>query len=205
LAKNSESDNTSSKNNTSSKKIKDKRDKGLFDHPLFNAVKEFPVEEEVEQKPNTEESQIKEVKKEENNQEFPIINRLEFHGVFKYFKEKKDKIIKIIAAFIGFLLIIVGVILLNSSMSRVIDNVVFGERAMFSVFLILIGIMILVAIFARKYLNNTFLNKIQTELEVEEGKSKEVEEGKSRKSKEKKSKSKDEASTEKDRSIDEKD
>jgi hypothetical protein len=183
LAKDSES------NNTSSKKIKAKKNKGLFDNPLVNAVKEFPLGEDIKQKPDAEKSPVKADKKEEDHNEPSITSQLDNHDVFKYFKEKKDKIIKFVAAFIGLLLIIIGIILISSSMSRIVDNVVFGERAMFSVFLILIGVLILAAVFARKYLNDTLLKNIHTELEVEEEKSK---------------KSKNEASTEKDRMTDKK-
>ncbi|HEX7468218.1 MAG TPA: hypothetical protein VF324_06505 [Methanobacterium sp.] len=179
----------SGSNNTSSKKIKTKKNKGLFDNPLFKAVKKFSLGEHVEQKPSTDKSPVKSVKDNENHHEVPGVSQLYDHDAFKYFKEKKDKIIQITAAFIGFLLIIVGIILISNSTSRVVDNVVFGEQAMFAVFLILIGVLILAAVFARKYLNDTFFKKIHTELEVEEEKSK---------------KSRDDASTEKDRMIDKK-
>ncbi len=86
-------------------------------------------------------------------------------------KTRKDRIIKGAAIFIGGLLILYGLILISVSVTRVADNVIFGEKAMLSTFLILLGVLIIVAAYAQRILNRTFLNKIHTELEVAEGRS----------------------------------
>ena len=64
-----------------------------------------------------------------------------------------------------------GWFLFPASVTKVADNVIFGEGATLSAFLILLGILIIVAAFAQSILNKTFLNKIHTELEVAEGRS----------------------------------
>ncbi len=89
----------------------------------------------------------------------------------KSLKTRKDRIIKGTAIFIGGLLILYGLILISASVTRVADNVIFGEKAMLSTFLILLGVLIIVAAYAQRILNRTFLNKIHTELEVAEGRS----------------------------------
>jgi hypothetical protein len=86
-------------------------------------------------------------------------------------KTKKDRIIKVFAILIGGMLILYGLVLISESVTKVADNVIFGEKAMLSTFLILLGVLIIVAAYAQRILNRTFLNKIHTELEVAEGKS----------------------------------
>jgi hypothetical protein len=86
-------------------------------------------------------------------------------------KTKKDRILKVAAILIGGILILYGLILISASVTKVADNVIFGEKAMLSTFLILLGVLIIVAAYAQRILNRTFLNKIHTELEVAEGKS----------------------------------
>ena len=49
------------------------------------------------------------------------------------------------------------------------DNVIFGEDATLYAFLVLLGILIIVAAFSQRILEKTSLNKIQSELEVDEG------------------------------------
>ncbi len=93
------------------------------------------------------------------------------HDSIDSLKNKKDKIIKAAAILIGGFLIVYGLILISASVTKVADNVIFGEGAILSAFLILLGILIIVAAFAQSILNKTFLNKIHTELEVAEGRS----------------------------------
>jgi hypothetical protein len=71
---------------------------------------------------------------------------------------------------IGDIFLLSGVILLFTGATRVVDNVIFGERAMFSSFLILIGIIILITVFGRRYWYDTVLKKLNIEMEMSEGK-----------------------------------
>ena len=100
---------------------------------------------------------------------------LQDHDVFQSLKTNKDKIKKILAVTCSILLIMVGIILISTSVTRVSDNVIFGERAMFAALLILIGFLILAGVFAGKLLQGTFIKKIQNELEITEGKTKKTE------------------------------
>ena len=65
-----------------------------------------------------------------------------------------------------------GLILLFTAATRVVDNVIFGERAMFSSFLILIGLLILITVFGRHYWHDTVLNKLNVEMDISDEKSK---------------------------------
>lgn len=94
--------------------------------------------------------------------------------ILKPLKKNKDKIIKILAVISSVVLILVGIILISNSVMRISDNVIFGERAMFSAFLILIGFLVLAVVFAGKFLQGTFLKKIQNELKITEGKTRET-------------------------------
>ena len=111
----------------------------------------------------------KNVKSEDHD--FNITDILSGHDSINSLKNKKDKIIKASALLIGGFLIVYGLILISTSVTKVADNVIFGEGATLSAFLILVGILIIVAAFAQSILNKTFLNKIHTELEVAEGRS----------------------------------
>jgi len=88
----------------------------------------------------------------------------------KRLKTKKNEIIKIIAILVGIILIVFGLIFSLGTVIQVSSNVIFGERAMFSAFLILLGFLILAAVFARRLLEVTFLKNIHNELEIAEGK-----------------------------------
>jgi hypothetical protein len=92
--------------------------------------------------------------------------------VTKFIRSEKTRIIRYAAAIVGGLLLLSGLILLFTAATRVVDNVIFGERAMFSSFLILIGLLILITVFGRRYWHDTVLNKLNVEMEISEGKSK---------------------------------
>ena len=56
--------------------------------------------------------------------------------------------------------------------TKVADNVIFGEDATADAFLILLGVLIIVAAFAQSIMDKTSLSKIGSELEVNEESSK---------------------------------
>lgn len=103
---------------------------------------------------------------------FPLKEHLMQYKSFRNLISKKTLIMEAAAIVIGAALIIYGVINSFVSVDKVADNVVFGERAMISVFFILIGVLLMAAAFARKLLSTSFLNKIHSELEVAEGRPK---------------------------------
>jgi hypothetical protein len=99
-----------------------------------------------------------------------FINNLKDHERVLSVREKKDSIIKVAASVISIILIIMGIIYSFGRTQEVASNVIFGERAMFSVFLILVGFLILAAVFASRLLEGKFLKNIRHDLEMVEGK-----------------------------------
>jgi hypothetical protein len=88
------------------------------------------------------------------------------HDFINFLKTNRDKIIKGSALVIGGFLILYGLVLVSASVTKVADNVIFGEDATADAFLILLGVLIIVAAFAQSILDKTSLSKIGSELEV---------------------------------------
>lgn len=105
---------------------------------------------------------------EKDSHEFHITESLMKFNLFRKFFSKRDRLIKTIGGVIGSIFVLAGVLHILGSAARVADNVIFGERAVVSAFLILIGVLILAASFANKLWRRTFLNNIQTELQEAE-------------------------------------
>lgn len=100
---------------------------------------------------------------------------INFHEVmdndlFNSIRSRKDQIVRYVALAIGVILIIYGIVLISASVTKVADNVIFGEGASFAAFSILLGFLIIVGAFSQKILNKTFLKNINSELEIAEGK-----------------------------------
>jgi hypothetical protein len=125
--------------------------------------------------PNSQDNKAQKTGEDADIHEFPELNFKD--GVMnlkvaKFILAEKTRIIRYTAAIIGGILLLSGTILLFTAATRVVDNVIFGERAMFSSFLILIGLLILITVFGRRYWHNTVLNKLNVEMEISEGKNK---------------------------------
>lgn len=130
--------------------------------------------------------------------EFHLSDEFMKFKIYKYLKSNKEQVIQITGGIIGFIFIIAGIFYIFGASARVADNVIYGERAVLSVFSILLGVLIIAGFFGRQLLAETFLKKINTELE-------EVEDPSSNnKSSDKKEKSFEEKEKQKD-NIDEKD
>lgn len=108
------------------------------------------------------------VKDEDNVYHIPI--QLE-HNFIKLIKTNRDKIIKGSALIVGGFLILYGLVLVSASVIKVADNVIFGEDATADAFLILLGVLIIVAVFAQSIMDKTSLSKIGSELEVNDERS----------------------------------
>jgi hypothetical protein len=114
----------------------------------------------------------------ENPEEDPTIymfKNFKEHEKLQALRKRKSTIIKITAITTSIILIIIGIIYSLTPDERVASNVIFGERAMFSVFLILVAFMILVAVFASKLLEGKYLKSIHQNLQMMEGKGKDEE------------------------------
>ncbi|MDI6724388.1 MAG: hypothetical protein QMD61_07040 [Methanobacterium sp.] len=77
----------------------------------------------------------------------------------------KNKLKIIIGIAAGSILILGGIFFMMGSVETVADNVIFGEKAVFSVFLILLGILIIASVLAQKFLNKSFFKGINKEIE----------------------------------------
>lgn len=99
-----------------------------------------------------------------------VMNGLKDYYALKFLKKKSDIIIRAITLVFGILLILYGVAFsFTGSSVQVASNVIFGDRAMFSALLVLIGSIIIATVFARKLREVTFLKTIYSELETFEG------------------------------------
>ncbi len=104
----------------------------------------------------------KHTENEDNQYHFPVT--LE-HDFVELIKTNRDKIIKGSALVVGGFLILYGLVLVSTSVTKVADNVIFGEDATADAFLMLLGVLIIVAAFAQSIMEKTSLNKIRSELE----------------------------------------
>ena len=105
------------------------------------------------------------------------------HKILDLFKSGRFTWVNLTILVTGILLIIFGVFVLSGSSEKVADNVVFGERAVLAVFIILVGIIIVSIAMAYKLLNKTFLDKLFKDIKVVENKSEDVDKSNSNVSK----------------------
>jgi len=121
-----------------------------------------------EKSPGNKEEKQKSDDNSSRSQEFHFSQELMKFKFYRKLRSNKEQAIQIAGGIIGAIFIIAGIGHLFGAAFRVADNVVFGERAMISAFLILIGVLILAGVFARPLLQRTFLENIHNELEVAE-------------------------------------
>lgn len=140
---------------------------------VVSSFKKFAMADELDETSSSKSDKKSDPKKNSKNEgNHSSLGEIFGHKTIESIKSKKDKIIKYCALLIGIFLIIYGLFLISGSVTRVADNVIFGEKAMLSTFLILLGFLIIVAAYAKTILNKTFLNKIHDQLEVAEGRNK---------------------------------
>lgn len=101
---------------------------------------------------------------------FHLIENFKAHEKVQLLSRRKAKIIKAVAITVSFVLIIIAIIYGLGPTEEVASNVIFGERAMFSVFLVLVAFLILAAVFAGRLLEGKYLKSIHQDLEIVEGK-----------------------------------
>ncbi|NYB51731.1 MAG: CvpA family protein [Methanobacteriaceae archaeon] len=122
---------------------------------------DFKENNEFEGKENEDKSQTE-------VHEFHFSQELMKFDIYRKLRSNKERVIKVTGGIIGTIFIIAGILYIMGAAFRVADNVIFGERAVLSAFLILVGVLILAGIFARSQLEGTFLKNIHSELEVAE-------------------------------------
>lgn len=97
--------------------------------------------------------------KEHDPHSFPLLSDILGQKRVERVKSKKSNLLVWVGIIIGFLFIVFGAVLIMGSPDRVADNVVFGEKEVFSVFLILIGALIIACSIAYKFLGKTFFQE----------------------------------------------
>jgi hypothetical protein len=128
-----------------------------------NSAKQKSIENSYENNSDNKDDSKGHMKNEDNVYHIPIL--LE-HNLITAIKTNRDKIIKGSALIVGGFLILYGLVLVSASVTKVADNVIFGEDATADAFLILLGVLIIVAAFAQSIMDKTSLSKISSELEV---------------------------------------
>lgn len=129
----------------------------------------YPPKEKVEKKDATK----TERETPEDREEDPalnIIDDIKSHKIAQWLQKRKEKIIKVGSITISVILIIIAIIYSLTPTEQVASNVVFGEGAMFSVFLVMVAFLILAAVFASRLLEGKYLKDIHKDLEIVEGK-----------------------------------
>lgn len=167
------------------KKQENKKDQGSSEDangkPKDDHSDSLPKQEKTEKEdgvPQTEkEDGVPHIKKEdsipqepEEDQAFYLIENFKEHETVQALRKRKNTIIKAVAIAVSVVLIIIGIIYAFSPTDQVASNVIFGERAMFSVFLIMVAFLILAAVFASRLLEGKYLKDIHQNLEIVEGK-----------------------------------
>ncbi len=158
------------KKNSDKEKSNEKIEK---EKSIFSSTKKFfkkldfgqIPEDKMESKDSKNSKSENQVPKHEDHA-FPLIEEFLSSDRFENIKSGKNKLITGIGLFIGVLFIIGGIILMFGSAEKVADNVVFGEKAVFSVFLILIGILIMAGVLAHRFLDKSFFKGINKEIEM---------------------------------------
>lgn len=100
---------------------------------------------------------------------FPMMGDFLKSDKLKNIKSGKSKLVMGIGVFVGSLFIGSGIFLMMGSPERVADNAEFGDMASFSVFLMLIGVILIAGVFAGKFLDKSFFKGINSEIESQDG------------------------------------
>jgi uncharacterized membrane protein (DUF485 family) len=123
---------------------------------------------------NIDPAKSSESKKEENKEISP--NQLPLIELFHQVEEKlsdfvssdRKKILQTAGFILAVALIIFGIVLLFGSADKVLDNVISGERAVTSAFLIIVGLLILAIVLAPRIVGKTSLDNLYREVQIVE-------------------------------------
>lgn len=137
--------------------------------PVKDKISTSPQKEKTEKKAATK-TEKKAPEDQEEEQALSIIEDIKSHEIAQWLRKRKEKVIKAVAITISAILIIIAIIYSLTPTEQVASNVVFGEGAMFSVFLVMVAFLILAAVFASRLLEGKYLKDIHKDLEIVEGK-----------------------------------
>jgi len=157
-----------SQNNTSNDKGEKRRFRDFLAGGDISPKSSAHVSSPSDQKPQGKRENKEKNIKDSESHEFHFSQELMKFNFYRKLRSNKEQAIRIGGAVIGTVFIIAGIVYLLGSTIRVADNVIFGERAVISAFLILMGVLIIAGIFASRLLEGSFLKSIHSELEVAE-------------------------------------
>lgn len=119
----------------------------------------------------TEDSKVVSTKNEEIPEKSKKSKKSELNGInerFNYYKtliqEDRKRFIALMCVGAGIVLILLGISLLFGNSEKVSDNVVFGERSVTSAFFIIVGLLIIAAVYAPKIIGKTSFDGIYQEM-----------------------------------------
>jgi multisubunit Na+/H+ antiporter MnhG subunit len=136
----------------------------------IESIKKNKIDEDSSENPKKQSSRNANNEDSEKTHDFHIMEAFIRFKFIRNLHSRKDNLLKIMGGIVGAIFIIAGVVYIYGSSIRVVDNVAFGERAVTSAFLVLIGILVIAAVFAHQLWRGTFLKSIQNQLQVAENK-----------------------------------
>lgn len=154
------------KDDSQTEKPKSKEKKGDKDS-IFDKLNFAPI---LENEINDKGADSKDPKLEEHHL-FPTMSELLGSERTKEIKTGKSKLLMVLGIIVGALFIIGGAVMMIGSPDRIADNVVFGEREVFSVFLILIGVLLIACSIAYRFLGKSFFKEIDSDIKSYDKKS----------------------------------
>ena len=150
---------------TKTEKKEDKKTSDKSRTSKFMDKLDFAQIHQYENEHNVKKEQESSKSEEDPDHLFPTLSEVLGPERINEIKSGKSKLLVGIGIIVGLLFVIFGGIMMIGSADRVADNVVFGEREVFSVFLILIGVLIMACTLAYKYFGKSFLKGIDKDIE----------------------------------------
>lgn len=155
------------------KKDDKQKSRGSRAHKFFDKLDFVQIDSDsegqgkkVDSKDSKDENDSKSGDKEKDSHTFKTMSNLLGPEKIKKIKSEKNKILMIIGIIAGILLIIMGALMtMTGSAEKVADNVIFGEKEVFSVFLVLIGVLLIAISLAYHFIGKSFFNRIDKEIE----------------------------------------
>jgi len=153
---------------TETKKGDEEKSHGSRANKFFKKLDFVEISSEVEGKEEKvdKKNSESENKEEKDNHSFSIMSNFLGPERINKIKSEKNKILIVTGIIAGILLVIFGiVVMMTASADKVADNVIFGEKDVFSVFLILIGVLLIAISLAYHFIGKSFFNRIDKEIE----------------------------------------
>lgn len=139
------------------------------DKKIENLEDQIPKDSEKKDK---ESKNLEDQAHEHDPHAFPMAGDFLSSDKLKNLKSRDNNLVLVLGVVAGALLICAGIFLIVVSLGspdRVADNVEFGDTVSFSAFLILVGVLIMGGVLARRFLEKSFFKGINKEIESHNG------------------------------------